>query len=199
MILNIIFDFGGVLVDWNPKYVYKDYFNDDQKMEWFLNEICTPAWNGEQDRGRTMAEGTAWLLARHPEYSEAIKLYYDKWETMLKDAIPGMENLIKRLKMSGLKLYGLTNWSAENIHIAYDRFPVFNYFDGIVVSGEEKLLKPDKRLYFRLLDRYHLRASECVFIDDNPLNVSAAESIGIKGIVFHDADTLELELKQIIA
>ncbi|MDQ6904668.1 MAG: HAD family phosphatase [Bacteroidota bacterium] len=190
---NIIFDFGGVLVDWNPRHLYKKHFKDENEMEHFLKNICTDAWNVEQDKGRSLKEGTVLLQNKFPEFHAMIQLFYDQWETMLKSEIAETVSLLYKLKKK-YKIYGLTNWSAETISIAYDRFPFFKEFDGIVVSGQEKMIKPNKEIYYLLLDRYHLKAENSVFIDDNINNIRAAEEIGFVGIHFKSPGQLESEL-----
>lgn len=193
---NIIFDFGGVLVDWNPRYLYKEHFGNENEMEHFLTHICTDEWNAQQDKGRSLSEGTIILQKQFPEFHSAIQLYYDKWETMLKGDIPGTVSLLYKLKKK-YKLYGLTNWSAETISIAYKRFSFFKEFDAIVVSGEEKMIKPDKNIFLLLLDRYHLKAESCIFIDDNIHNIKAAEEVGLYGIHFESPTQLEKKLSSI--
>jgi 2-haloacid dehalogenase len=193
---NIIFDFGGVLVDWNPRYLYKDHFKEDSEMERFLKNICTDEWNLEQDRGRTLSEGTILLQDKFPEYHSLIQFFYDKWETMLKGDIPETVTLLHNLK-ARYKIYGLTNWSAETISIAYKRFPFFKEFDGIIVSGEEKIVKPDKKIFHLLLNRYHLKAEHTIFIDDNMNNIKAAKEIGLYAIHFKSASELEAKLLSI--
>jgi 2-haloacid dehalogenase len=190
---NIIFDFGGVLVDWNPRHLYKDHFKDDNEMEYFLKNICTEEWNLEQDRGRTLKEGTLLLQNQFPEFHAMIQLFYDEWETMLKSEIPETVSLLYQLKKK-YKLYGLTNWSAETIFIAYDRFPFFKEFEGIVVSGHEKMIKPNKEIYHLLLNRYNLKAENTIFIDDNLKNIKAAEEIGLHAIHFESPAQLESRL-----
>lgn len=190
---NIIFDFGGVLVDWNPRYLYKDHFKNDNEMEHFLKNICTEEWNIEQDRGCTLSKGTILLQNKFPEFHSTIQLFYDKWEVMLKGDIPETVALLYKLKTK-YKIYGLTNWSAETIEIAYSRFPFFKEFDGIVVSGEEKMIKPNPQIYHLLLDRYNLKAENTIFIDDNIHNIKAAEKIGLCAIHFEDPGQLETRL-----
>jgi 2-haloacid dehalogenase len=187
---NIIFDFGGVLVDWNPRYLYKDYFSNEHEMEHFLKNICTEEWNAEQDRGRSLAEGTLLLQNEFPEFHSRIQLFYDRWETMLKGDIPETVALLHKLKKK-YKIYGLTNWSAETISIAYNRYSFFKAFDGIVVSGEEKMIKPDKQIYQLLIDRYSLNAGNTIFIDDNIKNIKTAEEVGLYGIHFENPHQLE--------
>jgi haloacid dehalogenase superfamily, subfamily IA, variant 3 with third motif having DD or ED len=190
---NIIFDFGGVLVDWNPRHLYRNYFANEADMEHFLHTVCNDEWNIEQDRGRSLADGTQILQERFPEYRDLIALYYGKWETMLKSDIPETVALMYKLK-ERYGVYGLTNWSGETITIAYARYAFFKDLDGIVVSSEEKLIKPDKRLYQILLDRYNLKAEGCVFIDDNLRNVKAAKELGMAAIHFINPQQLKSEL-----
>lgn len=199
MVKNIVFDFGGVLLDWNPRYLYREYFNDDSRMEYFLGNICTLDWNAEQDRGRPFEEGVALLQEEFPQWSEAIALYHTGWERMLKSDIPAGVELLKELKASGYGIYGLTNWSAETIGFAFGRYDFFSLFDGIVVSGEEKLIKPDERIYKVLLERYGLEAGECVFLDDNAANVEAARSVGMKAVRFDDILRVREELFSLLS
>ena len=183
-IRNIVFDFGGVLIDWNPRYLYRTYFNDDREMEYFLSHVCTGEWNAEHDRGRTFDEGVRLLEERFPQYSEAIRLYRDGWESMLHGEFPGTVALLMKLKKLGYGIYGLTNWSAETFPIARSKYPVLHRFDGIVVSGQEKLIKPDPRIFGILLERYGLNAGECIFIDDSPANIATAARLGFNTVLF---------------
>ncbi len=195
-IKNIVFDFGGVLVDWNPRYLYEKYFDDKEQMESFLNNVCTPEWNQQQDAGKSLAEATKELQQKFPTHKEMIRLFYDKWEVMLKSEIPENVKVLYQLKTK-YRLFGLTNWSVETFPIAHKRFPFFKELEGIVVSGDEKLIKPDKEIYLRLLDRYQLKADESIFIDDSPANIDAAEEIGFTTIHFGKNTKLEEKLKQI--
>ena len=196
MIDTIIFDFGGVLVDWNPRYVYRDYFRDDEKMEWFLENICTDSWNIEQDRGRSLKEATELLVEQFPEWETEIRMYYGEWETMLKDAIHGTVEILFELKKK-YKIYGLTNWSAETFPIALERFEFFQVFDGILVSGKEKLIKPDEKIFERMMEKFHLKPENCLFIDDNLKNVEASRAFGIETIHFLNPDDLRKELEEL--
>jgi 2-haloacid dehalogenase len=196
-IKNIVFDFGGVLVDWNPRHLYKSHFKDPAEMEYFLQNICTEEWNIEQDRGRSLAEATLLLQNKFPEYTDLISLFYGQWEVMLKDEIPGTVAILHQLKKK-YTLYGLTNWSAETIDIAYRRFAFFQEFEGIVVSGTEKLIKPDKRIFQLLLERYALQADESVFIDDNLTNILAARELGFTALHFLNPEQLEVDLAAIL-
>ncbi len=190
MIKDVVFDFGGVLMDWNPRYFYRTYFKDEKQMEYFLSHICNDEWNAEQDRGRSFEEGVRLLQAQYPQYAEPIRLYKDKWGCMLKGEFPRSVDLLKRLKGQGYGIYGLTNWSAETIPLAYSRYDFFALFDGIVVSGEEKIIKPDPRIFEILLERYHLTAGDTLFIDDSRANIEAAARLGFQTILFDDIDTV---------
>lgn len=193
MIRNIVFDFGGVLVDWNPEYLFKDVFRDRAELDFFLEHVCTPDWNEQQDAGRPLAEAVRDLQERHPEYRGEIHLYYDQWTTMLRGPIEDNAALLKPLQ-SNYRLFGLTNWSAETFPIAYDLYPLFREFEGIVISGEEKLKKPDARIYLRLLERYRLTAAESLFIDDSLRNVQAAEALGFRTVHVRENTCLKMEL-----
>jgi 2-haloacid dehalogenase len=193
---TIIFDFGGVLVDWDPKYVYQKLFDEPEKMYWFLENICTNEWNLEQDRGRSLAEGTAILAAQFPEHDELIRAFYGRWKEMLGGEIRGTVEILLELKRK-YPVYGLTNWSAETFPVALERFDFFQVFDGIVVSGTERLVKPDKAIFQLILDRYQLKAESALFIDDNIKNIRAAEEMGFQAIQFEDPEKLRARLTQI--
>lgn len=193
-IKHIVFDFGGVLIDWNPVYLYSKEFENESDMNYFLNNICTPEWNVQQDAGRTLAEATAILQKEHPEHSKMIGYYYGRWEEMLGGVIKDSERVLRMLKPK-YPIYGLTNWSAETITIAYDKYDFFQILDGIVVSADEKLIKPDPKLYQVLLDRYNLKATESLFIDDNLKNIETARDMGFHTIHFTEHTDLEKEMK----
>jgi 2-haloacid dehalogenase len=196
MIKNIIFDFGDVLVDWNPEYLFKDVFRDRSELDYFLENICTPDWNEKQDAGRPLSEAIRILQKKHPKYRDEIHLYYDKWTTMLGGPIEQNVALLKPLK-ANYRLFGLTNWSAETFPIAFDLYSFFREFEGIVISGEEKLKKPDERIYLRLLERYGLAAAECLFIDDNLQNIQAATVLGFHVVHLKNDTCLKQELLQL--
>ena len=196
MIRNIVFDLGGVLVDWNPEYLFKDVFRDRSELDHFLENICTPDWNEKQDAGRSLSEAILSLQERHPKYRNEIRLYYDEWTTMLGGPIEQNVALLKPLKMN-YRIFGLTNWSAETFPIACDLYPFFEEFEGIIVSGKEKLAKPDERIYLLLLERYGLSAAECLFIDDNERNIRAATALGFQTLHLKSDVCLEEELIQL--
>ncbi|HEY0056102.1 MAG TPA: HAD family phosphatase [Pedobacter sp.] len=195
MIKAIIFDLGGVLIDWNPKYLYKQIFKDEAEMQHFLDTVCTGDWNEEQDAGRTLQEGTEYLIKQFPEQGENISAFYGRWEEMLGGAIEGTVEIFRELKESGkYKIYALTNWSAETYPIAQERFDFLNWFDGVVVSGTEKMRKPDPAFFQLLLDRYKLKAEDCLFIDDNFRNIKSALKMGVDSIHFISPEELRAEL-----
>lgn len=194
----IIFDLGGVLIDWNPDYVFDTIFTDPLRKKHFYENICTPDWNEEQDAGRPIRLATEELVAKHPEWKDQIEAYYGRWEEMLGGAIEDTVEVFREMKESGrYQFYALTNWSAETFPIALQRFDFLHWFDGRVVSGEEKLRKPFPEFYRVLLDRYALQPQETVFIDDNLRNVKAAEAIGIRSIPFQNASQLREALKKL--
>lgn len=197
-IKNIIFDFGGVVMDWNPRYFFKDYFNDDEKMEFFLKNIATDEWNAEQDRGRTLAEGTEIQVAKFPQWEKELRAYYDNWTTMLRSDIPKNVEVLRKLEHSNYELFGLTNWSAETFPYALENYDFFKIFDGkIVVSGTEKVIKPNPKIWEVLLERYHIKADESVFIDDNAKNIEVAKALGFITVHITPETDLEKELKDL--
>lgn len=198
IIKNIIFDFGGVLMDWNPKYLYQNVFNSEEEMNFFLDNIATLKWNAEQDRGRSFQEATEILQNQYPEFSKEIALYYSQWPVMLKGTIEENVSILRNLH-GRYQLYGLTNWSAESFPYAYKNYDFFSLFNGIVVSGEEKLIKPDERIYELLLNRYNLNASECLFIDDNYENIRTAQAMDFNTIHLPPTQTLRKNYKNSIS
>jgi 2-haloacid dehalogenase len=173
--------------------MYRVEFEESSEMEHFLKEICTDDWNLQQDKGRSLAEGTRILQDRFPEHALKIGLYYDQWEKMIKGDIPQNVSLLRILKEK-YKLYGLTNWSTETFPIVFKRYPFFKLFDGIVISGEEKLIKPDKKIFEVMLNRYQLEAGNALFIDDNINNILAAKEMGFETIHVTEKTDLRTEL-----
>lgn len=181
----IIFDLGGVLIDWNPDYVFDTMFDDAEKKKFFFDNVCTPDWNEEQDAGRSIKEATDELIARHPDWKEYIEAYYGRWEEMLGGPINETVEIFRELKAQGRhKFYALTNWSAETFPVALKRYEFLHWFDGRVVSGEEKMRKPFPEFYELILKRFDLKPAHTLFIDDNLRNIIAAEVIGIQCIHF---------------
>lgn len=197
MINTIIFDLGAVLIDWNPQYLYRKIFKEEADMLHFLQHICSPDWNEEQDGGRTIREATDRLMKEFPEHEENIKAFYGRWDEMLGGEITGTVEIFRELKASGkYKIYALTNWSAETWPIALERFDFLNWFDGVVVSGTEKDRKPFASFYQTLLNRYVVNPAEAIFIDDNLRNIRAAEQLGIKSIHFTSPEALRANLQE---
>lgn len=194
---TIIFDLGGVLIDWQPAYVFlKEFRGNNEKMNEFLSTVCAWEWNLNQDAGYPLEKATQERIALYPEYERLIKMYYGRWEEMLglahKDTLCILEDLKNQEKY---RLLALTNWSHETFPVAQKKFPWLDWFEGIVVSGEEKLRKPDPEIYQRLLNRYKVTASQAVFIDDNADNIKAAQSLGFKTIHFTSGRILAQELE----
>ena len=196
MINTIIFDLGAVLIDWNPHYMYRTLFDNEEEMKDFLATVCTSDWNEEQDAGRSLQKGTELLVKKHPQHEHHIRAFYSRWDEMLGEALHDTVEIFKQLKDSGkYKIYALTNWSAETFPIALQRYDFLSWFDGIVVSGEEKMRKPQPEFYQILFTRHHVKPEEALFIDDNHRNILAAEKLGIKSIHFTSADKLREELE----
>ncbi|MDG1941172.1 MAG: HAD family phosphatase [Flavobacteriaceae bacterium] len=196
-IKNIIFDLGGVLIDWNPEYVYLEVFEGDRKkMQWFFDEICTMDWNENQDAGYPLQQATEDRVKMFPQYEEWIRMYYGRWEEMLGDSIEDtVEVLNQLLKNPDYRVAALTNWSAETFPVALDRFEFLHRFEGIVVSGAENTRKPFADIYQLTLDRFDFKAEESLFIDDNLRNVEAASNMGIHTIHFRNPKQLKIALK----
>lgn len=189
MTKNIIFDFGNVLVQWHPEQVYGEYFGDEAKAWWFLRHVVDMDWRQRIDAGESQDACIRELQERQPEYREAIELYRSKWREMLTGEVPGMRQLLSEVQQK-YEVYGLTNWSMETFPEAREHFGILQMIDRYVVSGAEHLVKPDPLLFQVLLDRYSLRAEDCTFVDDNPVNVDAARDMGMRGIVFAGSDNL---------
>ena len=194
---SIIFDLGGVLIDWNPEYVFLDVFNGDRtKMQWFFDTICTHDWNENQDAGYPLAQATHDLVTAFPEYENEIRAFYGRWPEMLGGAITETVDILKTLIDSKkYKVVALTNWSHETFPIALEKFDFLHWFEGIVVSGEEKTRKPFDDIFHTTLNRFNIKAENSIFIDDNLRNIEAASRLGINGIHFKDAKQLVEALK----
>ncbi|MDX1937357.1 MAG: HAD family phosphatase [Flavihumibacter sp.] len=195
---TIIFDLGAVLIDWNPLHVYGNYFESEEKKDYFFQNICTPDWNEEQDAGRSIVAATQELVAKFPEWEQPIRDFYGRWTEMLGGPITESVAIFKDLKETGrYKIYALTNWQASLFEIALVRYNFLHWFDGRVVSGEEKTRKPFAEFYQRLLNRYQVNPAQAVFIDDNLRNIKGAETLGIKSIHFKNPEQLRAALKEL--
>ena len=194
----VVFDLGGVLIDWNPRHLYRKLFADEAEMEEFLAKVCNQAWNEKQDCGRPLAEATAELVERFPEQEALVRAYYERWPEMLGGVIEGTAAVVDELAARGeVELYALSNWSAETFRHAREMFPVLERFRGIVVSGEERLIKPDPRIYQVLFDRHRVDPPRSIFIDDVERNVEAARRLGMTGVRFESPAQLRRELARL--
>ena len=192
---TVIFDLGGVLIDWDPRHLYRKLFGGDEAaMEEFLGTVCTPDWNERQDAGRSFADAEAELITAYPGKAALIRAWNARFDEMIPGAIEGAVAVMQELKARGTPLYALSNWSAETFAGQPRRFPFLAHFDGIVVSGNEGVIKPDPRIFRLLMDRYKVPAEAAVFIDDNPRNAEAASALGIHGIHFRSHAALRREL-----
>jgi 2-haloacid dehalogenase len=193
--VNIIFDIGMVLIKWDPRHLYRKMFDDEAKMEWFLANVCTPAWNLEQDRGRHFGDAVKLLTLRHPEYAAEIDAYDKRWAEMIPGVIDGSVDILETLHKKGAPLYAITNWNQDKFNETKLNYPFLGLFRNIVVSGDEKLIKPDPAIFELCLKRNKLNAAQCLFIDDSEKNVKAAEAVGMKAHHFTSPEKLRLELK----
>lgn len=192
---TVVFDVGGVLLDWNPRYLFRKLIDDEVAMEDFLARVCTPEWNHRQDEGRTFAAAVAERTAMFPDFAPLIAAYDARWDEMVLGAHDGTVELLYRLKGRGVPLLALTNFSTEKLPLMCQRYDFFGCFDGMVVSGEIGLTKPDPRIFAHLCATYAVQPSECLFIDDLPANVAAAERAGMHALRYTGADALERVLQ----
>jgi 2-haloacid dehalogenase len=191
---TVVFDVGNVLLRWDPRFLYRRIFDDEERMEWFLAHVCTSAWNVEQDRGRDWDEAVALLVERHPEHEMPIRAFHDRWHETVSGPIEENVAVLERLREAGVPTYCITNFSGAKFREAQQRFPFLARFDGAIVSGDERLLKPDPAIYRLLLTRYGLEAQECLFIDDSAANVEGARSVGMQALHYVEPMDLASEL-----
>jgi 2-haloacid dehalogenase len=192
--MNIVFDIGNVLLHWDPRALYRKIFASEEQVEWFLANVCTSAWNLEQDRGRSFEDAIAEATARHPAHADAIAAYDHRWEETLTHVIDGTVDILHELKNQGTPLYAITNWHQEKFRLTKARHAFLGIFRDIVVSGDERLVKPDPAIYRLLLDRNGLEASQSLFIDDSLKNVAGAEAVGMKAHHFTSPEALRAHL-----
>ncbi len=193
---TIIFDFGGVLVDWNPRNLYKNYFPNPQEMEDFLQEVNFMEWNAQQDKGRKFSEGVQILSEQFPHRAALIRAFHENWIQSINGSIEGSVKILRELKAKKHPLYGLSNWSMETFPLTRSRFSFFDLFDGILLSGEVQLIKPDPAIYELCLQMANKSAQECLFIDDSPANISTAQTLGFDAIHFKSPEQLRNELEK---
>ena len=193
---TIIWDLGGVLIDWNPDYVYRHIYPDPVERQWFFDNVCTHEWNLMQDAGRSLDEATEEKVAEWPEYAEQIRAFYGRWEEMLGGPIAESVEMLRTLKdKAHLRQFALTNWSHETFPVAQDRYDFLQWFEGIVVSGVEKVVKPQREIFEILLERYGVDPARAVFIDDNAGNVEGAMAMGLQGVHFRSPSALSEEFR----
>ena len=192
----VVFDLGGVVIDWDPKLLYRKVFDGDEaKMEMFLSQICPPDWNERQDGGRSLAAATEERVAAHPEWEREIRAFYGRWIEMVGGPIPGTANIMGELAALGVRLFALSNWSAETFPLVRHRFAELDLFEKIVISGEHGCAKPDERYYRIALEAFGLPATNLLFVDDNLRNIRAAERLGFQSLVFKSAEQLRGDLR----
>jgi len=195
---TLIFDLGGVLIDWNPRHLYRKIFKTEEEIEWFLQNVCTGDWNEKQDAGRSFEEATSELLAKFPEHEVPIRAWYDRWEETINGSIADTVDILHQIRASKkYKLYALTNWSEQTFPWALNNFEFLHWFEGIVVSGHEKTRKPFPEFYQILLDRYQIDPSKAIFIDDVHRNIIGGQAAGISGIHFQSPGQLKSELQKL--
>ena len=199
MIKNIVFDYGKVLLDWNPHFLFDPYFDTKEKSDYFIDIILSDEWYNDGDIGTPMDEVVAKWSARYPEYADAFRYYIDSFDSSIREQVPGMYELVKDLKDRGYGVWGLSNWSWELFQRIMGGFPVFGLLDGMIISGKVHMLKPHPEIYRCLLDTYSLKAEECVFVDDREPNIAGAEAVGMRGILFRDPQQLRAELEPLLA
>lgn len=186
----VIFDFGGVLIDWNPRHLYRKLIDDEETMENFLSAVTTHDWQEQQNVGRPWTDAIAELVEKHPEHRALIEAYWTRWPETMGGSIEGTVDLLSELRNQDVKLYGLTNWSAETFPFARERFEFISWFDGIVVSGEVGMAKPSPEIFHRLFQDFALNPGDAVFIDDHEPNIEAARSLGLDSHLFTSPHSL---------
>jgi len=193
---TVIFDLGGVLIDWNPRYLYRKIFKSEDEIEWFLKSVCTSEWNDALDAGRPFADGIKELTQRHPEYTAPIRAWLDRWPEMISGPVSGTVDILREIKTSRrFRLYALTNWSHETFPWALKQFDFLSWFEGVVASGIERMRKPHPEFFQVLFDRYSIDPARAVFIDDNIANIEAAKKLNLNTIAFQSPDQLRTSLK----
>ena len=197
MIKNIVFDLGGVLIDWDPRYLFRKMLPDEETVEKFLADVCTAEWNVQQDAGRTIVEAEEELIGRFPEQESLIRAYYGRWEESLGGPIDGTVEIFSRLKKKPYPIYALSNWSAETYPIAKERYPFLDWFDGEVISGRVKMVKPNAEIYHHLLESFGIEPEETLFIDDRQDNIEQAQKLGFHGFRFTDPMKLQEKLQNL--
>jgi 2-haloacid dehalogenase len=197
-ITAVAFDLGGVLIDWNPRHLYRKLFDgEEEAMERFLAEVCTPDWNARLDAGRPFAEAVAELVAAHPDQAELISAYQLRWAEMLGEAFDGTVAILRELRSAGLRTYALSNWSAETFPVTGARYPFLREMDGILISGDARVSKPDPAIFREFLARFGLTPAQTVFVDDWDRNVATATALGMIAVRFVGPIQLRSDLRRL--
>ena len=190
----VVFDLGGVLIDWNPRHLYRKIFASEDEVEYFLSHVCTRTWHEQQDAGQPAAAGTAELAAAFPEHRTEIEAFYGRFGEMLGGPLTDTVRILEELRDMDYPLFALSNWPAETFPEAEPPYGFLNWFDGIVVSGREQVMKPNRRIFEILCERYHLTPTTSLFVDDVDHNISAARALGFQTHHFTCANTLREDL-----
>lgn len=191
---TVVFDFGGVLIDWQRNYLYDKVFEDNKDMQWFLENVCTDEWNMLQDAGVPFSETIPALQWKFPEYSDKIAMYEHRWSEMVGGQIEGTVKILKEIQAKGIPVYGLTNWGVDTFPIVFKQFEFLRSLNGIVVSGDEKQVKPHPEIYQILIKKYQINPESCIFIDDNYMNIETAKKLGFKTILFVSPESFRQDL-----
>lgn len=194
---TLLFDLGNVLVEWNPAYLYEKIFTNGEQLQYFLENICTGEWHTQQDAGRDIQEATEALVQQHPEWEPQIRAFYSRWKEMFRGAIEGSVEILRELKEKGYKLYALSNWNADLFKQTEADFPFLHLFDGIILSGEVKMVKPNIEIYTLLLHQFSIKPEQALFIDDRKDNIKAAQELGIRSILFQSPEGLREALTKL--
>tara|TARA_B100000073_G_scaffold71546_1_gene53219 strand:+ start:289 stop:882 length:594 start_codon:yes stop_codon:yes gene_type:complete len=196
--MKFLFDLGGVFFDWDPNHFYKNVFENIEEREFFLAEVCNDQWNVQQDAGRSIAEAELELIPKFPHYEKEIKMYYKNHRKMIRGVFEESVDILKKLKDKNYDCYVLSNWSAETFEGMTDDYPFLKLFDGLLISGEDKLIKPDHAIYQLARDRFNLNPEETVFIDDKLENIQAAQEMNFKTIHLTDPNIIKTEIKKFL-
>ncbi len=194
--MNVVFDLGKVLIEWDPRHLYRKVFNDEARMEWFLANVCHNEWNLQQDKGRSFDEAVTEATSRHPERAAEIAMYRDRWMEMVPGAIMGSVDILEALHKKATPLYAITNWNGDTFRATRSRFPFLNLFRDIIVSGDEKMLKPGPEIFHLLASRNNISLADSIFIDDSLRNVKGAEAVGMQGHHFISPAGLAADLQR---
>ena len=196
--MKFLFDLGGVFFDWDPNHFFRDIFDSEEERKYFLTEVCNDEWNIQQDAGRTIKEAESILIPKFPHYEKEIKMYYKNHRKMIRGVFEESVNILKKLKDKNYDCYVLSNWSAETFEGMTDDYPFLKLFDGLLISGEDKLIKPDHAIYQLARDRFNLNPEETVFIDDKLENIQAAQEMNFKTIHLTDPNIIKTEIKKFL-